>query len=127
MISTGMELVHAMRLHDYLVTQGSIVRLMEIAAPPTSWASPEILLDETCAHEYMVTGRINSLGSLAIDDRENATRDMLPWFVDEPGGDEENARALLASVRLVEPDGSRRAMLDKEIGIRVFNSPTATE
>ncbi len=121
------EQVHALKIYDYVLARGGAVHLLEIAAPPSSWASPEIVFEETYAHEQKVTGLINGLVSLAIEEKDYATRNMLQWFVDEQVEEEDNASALLTSIRLVGMDGNGLYMLDKELGARVFNPPTATK
>lgn len=121
------EQMHAMKIYDYVLARGGTAHLMGIAEPPSAWSSPETVFEETYAHEQKVTSLINGLVSLAIEEQDHATRNMLQWFVDEQVEEEDNASTLLGKVRLVGTDGSGLYMLDKELGARVFTSPSTAE
>jgi ferritin len=114
-IQTQEEWVHAMKLYRYLLERGGTVVFQAIQAPPSTWASPLAAFQQALEHERMVTGRINALVDLAIEERDHATRSVLQWFVDEQVEEESNAEE---NVRLLTmSDGNPQAtfMIDQQM------------
>jgi hypothetical protein len=56
---------------------------LEIAKPPSSWKSVEDVFEVTYSHEQKVTGLINGLVTLAKEENDHASLNMLQWFVNE--------------------------------------------
>ena len=52
----------------------------------------------------MVTGLINDLVDLAIEEKDHATNNFLQWFVEEQVEEEENAMELVAKIKLADGD-----------------------
>jgi len=114
-IQTQEEWVHAMKLYRYLLERGGNVVFQAIQAPPSTWPSPLAAFQQALEHERMVTGRINALVDLAIEERDHATRSLLEWFVDEQVEEESNAEE---NVRLLTmSDGNPQAtfMIDHQM------------
>lgn len=106
---------HGMKFYRYLLERGGTVAFQAIQAPPTTWASPLAAFQQALEHERMVTGRINALVDLTIDERDHATRSLLQWFVDEQVEEESNAEE---NVRLLTmSDGNPQAtfMIDRQL------------
>ena len=109
------EWTHGMKFYRYLLERGGTVSFQAIQAPPTTWASPLEAFQQALEHERMVTGRINALVDLTIDERDHATRSLLQWFVDEQVEEESNAEE---NVRLLTmSDGNPQAtfMIDRQL------------
>ena len=66
----------------------------------------------------MVTGLINDLVDLSIEEKDHATNNFLQWFVEEQVEEEENALELLAKVKLADGDNRLIYELNKELGER---------
>ena len=96
-----------------------------IAGPPVEWSSPKAPFDDAYAHEQKVTGLINHLVDLAIAEKDHATNNFLQWFVAEQVEEEASADAVVKKLKLVGEEGDGLFMLDKELGLRVFNPPAA--
>jgi ferritin len=126
-IQTQEELVHAMKLYDYIGERGGKVTLGPVDGPPTEWKSPLAAFEQAYAHEQMVTGRINDLVNLAIDERDHATNGFLQWFVTEQVEEEATADAVVQKLKLVGEDGGGLFMMDQEMGSRVFTPPAGSE
>ena len=67
------EMLHAMKLYDYVNERGGQVVLEAIAKPPAQWNSPQEVFDDVLAHEKKVTGLINDLMNIAFDERDHAS------------------------------------------------------
>jgi len=82
-VQTQEELMHAMKIYDFVNERGGRVVLKAIEAPPTEWDSPLDAFEATYKHEQKVTGLINNLVNLAIEEKDHATSSFLQWFVNE--------------------------------------------
>jgi ferritin len=121
------ELMHAMRFYDFVVARGGRVNLKPIAGPPATWTSPLAVFEGVMEHERKVTGLINDIVDMALDERDHATYSFLQWFVDEQVEEESTAEHLVKKLKLVGQDGSSVYLLDKELGQRVLTpAPSGT-
>ncbi len=119
------ELTHAMKFYDYIVRRGGRVILPSIEEPPSQWESPEAAFEHVYKHEQKVTGLINSLVDLSMEESDHATTNFLQWFVAEQVEEEESANGVLQKVKLAGESKSGLFMLDSELAQRVFTPPAA--
>jgi len=124
---TQEELVHAMKLFDYLNQRNGRVTLKQIAAPKTVWKSPLDAFQDAYSHEQKVTTLINKLVDVAHFLKDHATSNFLQWFVAEQVEEEASASAVVDKLKLVGKAGEGMFQLDKELAQRVFASPVATQ
>lgn len=117
------EQAHAEIFMNYLNSRGGRVVLAPIAAVPTTWDSPLAAFQATLEHEETVTGLINSLYRLAIDENDYATKGKLDWFISEQVEEEETAKGIIDRLKLVGDNGMGLYMLDQELATRVYNTP----
>ncbi len=121
------ELLHAMKLYDYINERGGRIVLKPIEGPPTEWKSPLDAFEHTFRHEQMVTGLINGLVDLAIAEKDHATNNFLQWFVSEQVEEEASAGDVLQKVKRVGDNTSSLFILDQELATRIFTPPVQTE
>jgi ferritin len=119
------ELSHAMKFYDYIVQRGARVLLDTIEKPPTEWDSALNVSEHVLEHEQKVTGLINELVNLALEEKDHATNNFLQWFVAEQVEEEESAGGVLQKVRMASDSPSGLLMVDRELALRVFNPPLA--
>ena len=117
------ETFHAMKIYDYINARGGRAILTAIEKPPTDWKSPIAPFEDTYKHEQKVTGLINDLVNLAIEERDHATNSMLQWFVTEQVEEEKNASGILEQIKLLKDAPNGMFMIDRELGQRVFTPP----
>lgn len=117
------EMFHAMKMHDFLNERGGRVVLKAIDAPPSEWQSIRDVFDHVLAHEQKVTGLINDLVNLALDERDHATNIFLQWFVSEQVEEEASVNELIQKLKLIGSDTAGLFTLDQELGQRVFTPP----
>lgn len=122
-IQTQEEVVHAMKIYDYVVERGGRVVLKAIARPQVTWKSPLDAFKVAYKHEQKVTGLINGLVDLAIKEKDHATNSFLQWFVDEQVEEEASVGDIVQKLKLVERAPGGLFMLDKELAQRVFTPP----
>lgn len=124
-VQTQEELTHTMKIYDFINERGGRVMLKPIAEPPAEWDSPLAVFEAAYKHEQKVTGLINNLVNLAIEEKDHASNNFLQWFVDEQVEEEASADEVVQKLKMVDkaPDG--KFMLDRELGQRVFTPPAA--
>jgi ferritin len=121
------ELLHASKFFGFINERGGRVKMGAIEAPPTEWESPLAVFESALAHERKVTGLINDLVDIALDERDHASNSFLNWFVDEQVEEESSADAVVQKLKLMGEAPGGLFMLDQELGQRVFVMPATTE
>ena len=114
------ELSHSMRFYDYVIRRGAKVTLDAIKKPDFEWSSPLEVFDHVLSHEKTVTGLINDLVNLAIEENDHATNNFLQWFVEEQVEEEESASAALNKVKLASDTQNGILIIDSEFASRVY-------
>ena len=108
------ELTHAMKFYDYVVERGGRVILEAIDKPQTEWKDVVEIFEAALEHEKYITGRINDLMTLAMDEKDHATASFLQWFVDEQVEEEANVDEILQQLKMIDGKGPGLFMLDRE-------------
>ena len=115
---------HARIFMNYLNSRDAKVTLLPIEEVPSEWNSVLAMFEQTLAHEKKVTALINNLAAIANEDRDFASINRLVWFIDEQVEEEENARQMIAAVEAVEGNKYGMYMLDKELAVRTYVTPS---
>ncbi|MHC4572627.1 MAG: ferritin [Planctomycetota bacterium] len=122
-VQTQEEVTHAMKIYDYVNERGGRVTLKQIAAPPAEWDSPLNAFEAVSKHEQKVTGLINNLVDLAVEEKDHAANIFLQWFVNEQVEEEKNAEQIVQKLKLTADAPGAMYMLDNEMAQRVFTPP----
>ncbi len=112
------ELVHAMKLFDYMVDRGARVVLESIDQPPSEFGTLLEVFEEVLEHEREVTGMINSLYDLAVSQNDHATAVSLHWFIEEQVEEEKSAEEVVEKLKLASDNGAALMILDADLGSR---------
>ncbi|MFO8100619.1 MAG: ferritin [Dehalococcoidia bacterium] len=123
MVQYHEEMAHAMKFYNYLHDQGNRVKLLAIDEPPADFKSPLDMCERTLAHEKFVTSLINGLVELAVEEKDEGTRDFLQWYVKEQVEEEESAGNLVEKVKAAGEDEEALKKVDKELAGREFHPP----
>ncbi len=122
-IQSKEEMDHAMKFYDYVVERGGRVVFQAIEAPQSSWKSPLEAFEAALDHEKYISGRIDDLMDMSIEEKDHATRIMLNWFVEEQVEEEDNASRNVSRVRMLQDSKRGMYMLDREFADRVYSEP----
>lgn len=122
-VQAGEELVHGMKMYDYVVAAGGRAKMLAIEAPQFSWASPQDAFQHVYNHERVVTGLIHNLVNMAAAEKDEATKSFLQWYVDEQVEEEESSDMVLSKAKTAGNDKAALAAADKELGQRRFKFP----
>lgn len=117
------ELYHGMKIYDYINERGGRAVLAAINQPPSDWDSPLHVFEEVLDHEKKVTGLINDLVDLALEERDHASNIFLQWFVSEQVEEEAGVGSVLEKFRMIGDDKSGLFIIDRELSTRVFTPP----
>ncbi len=113
------EFGHVSRFYNYVNGQQGKVKLAAIDAPETEWDTPVAVFEAIYAHEQNVTGLVNNLVALAMEEKDFASNIFLQWFVSEQVEEESNASSVLAKLKMVGDNVQGLFMMDRELGQRV--------
>ena len=119
------ELLHAQKFYTYVFERDGRVELTAIEGPPKEWESPLAAFQAAYEHEQYISKRIHDLVSLARNESDHPTENMLQWFVAEQVEEEATAKGIVQSLKRVGDSGHGLLMLDRELAARVFTPPTA--
>jgi ferritin len=122
-VQAGEELVHAMKMYDYVISAGGRSRLLAVDIPPFEWTSPLSVFENVFNHERKVTGLINALMDIAKAEKDSSTQAFLQWYVDEQVEEEESSGGALNKSSAAGTDAKAIQAFDKEMGQRKFKFP----
>lgn len=125
-VQTQEEWVHVTKFYNYVIDRGGRVKMQTIQGPPTDWKSPSEPFEDAYKHEQKVTGLINDLKNLAIEEKDHATNTFLDWFVTEQVEEEASADAVVRQLKLIGGEGNGLFMIDQKLAARVFTPPATT-
>ena len=117
------EMIHAMKFFDYILARGGKPGIGAIAAPIFEYDSPLAAFEAALKHEQYVTGEINKLMALAIQENDYAATSFLQWYVDEQVEEEDNTNNIVEDIRRAADDRGAIFVLDRELGTRPAPTP----
>lgn len=112
------EYTHSRKFYDYILQRGGRVVLKPIEGPQTEWNNPVDVFEASLKHEKYISGRINKLMDLAIEENDHATKIFLQWFVTEQVEEEDSVGNTLDQIRMMGDTKQGLYMLDRELGQR---------
>jgi ferritin len=117
------ELTHVGKFFDFIIERGGRVLMKAVDGPATEWASPKAAFEDALGHEQGVTGRINDLVNLALEEKDHATNIFLQWFVTEQVEEEDSVGRVLQQLKLIGDHPGGLFMVDRELAQRAFTMP----
>ena len=115
------ELIHGLKMVDFVNDRGNAVAFKEIAAPTCSFDSLLAMFQNVLEHEQSVSLAINKLYGLAMAEQDFAAQAFLQWFVTEQVEEESSASDIVESLRLAGADSSMLLMIDQQLGTRTLS------
>lgn len=109
------ELVHAMRLFDYMIDRDANVVLQSISKPQAKFKSLTDMFQRVLDNEREVTAMINKLYEQAISENDHATAVELQWFIQEQVEEEKSAKDILEKLKIAGNSSSALLILDGQL------------
>ena len=109
------EMMHAMKLYNFIHSRRGRVKLFAVGEPPHTWDSPLAAMENSLEQEQKVTESINKLVKLSRQEGDFATDSFLKWFVDEQVEEEEIVDDVIHKLRLIGDFKPGLYLLDQEL------------
>ncbi len=109
---------HAMKFFDHIYDRGGRVTLQAIDQPPIEFNGLLDAFEKALAHEQKVTGLINDIYGLAVQEKDYASQTFLQWFVDEQVEEEKSADQIVQQLQMIGENKGALFMLDAHLGKR---------
>ncbi len=113
---------HADKFYHHILERGGKVTLGKMDAPQVDWPTVLSAFEDALRHEQTVTGRVNDLMSLALDEKDHASAMFLQWFVTEQVEEEATADEIIQKLKLVSESKAALFMMDSEMSTRASNA-----
>ncbi len=117
------ELLHGMKIYDFVSERDGVVQLSAIPAPPTKWGGPLAVFHDARENEKQVSESIYNLVDLSLKERDHATNNFLQWFVSEQVEEEAGVNKVIDTLKLVGTDGNGLFLIDRDLSQRVPSTP----
>ena len=124
MVQYHEEMVHAMKIFEYIQEQGNDVVLGAIEKPECDFSSALNLYQAALKHEQFITKSINDLVDLAIENHDHATKIFLEWYVTEQIEEEQNATEIVQILTMIGDNTAALFLYDKDLAARTVTVPT---
>ncbi|MCD6567115.1 MAG: ferritin [Bacteroidales bacterium] len=118
------EISHVLKFFNYVNERGGRVLLKPINAVKTEWEDETEVFEDTLIHERKVTGLINNLTNISLEEKDHATHNMLQWYVAEQVEEESGVDEILQQLKMLEGNKHGLLMLDRELKQRTFIDET---
>ena len=112
------EVEHGMRLFTHINRRGGRVVLKAIGEPPLDFGSPLEAFQKALAHEQHITGTINALYEVAVEEKDYPAQMEIQWFIDEQVEEEENTGGVVELLKMAGDNRGALLMLDRELAKR---------
>ncbi|MBD3241341.1 MAG: ferritin [Chitinivibrionales bacterium] len=124
MVQYHEEMLHAMKIYEFVQARGGSVELQAIEQPPAEWKNPLDMFENVLKHEQFVTKSINDLVDLAREEHDHASDIFLQWYVTEQVEEEESANDIITQLKLTGDNPQGIMMIDKDLAQRMTTVPT---
>ena len=95
------ERLHMLKFIRYINERGGKSVIPALKQPGAEYKSVEDVFKEVLKHEEFITGSINEIVSLTLEEKDFNTHNFLQWFVMEQVEEEASVKTILDKVRLV--------------------------
>ncbi|MFP3089696.1 ferritin [Treponema sp. TIM-1] len=117
------ELAHGTHIYRYLLERGVAPSFQDVKAPQAAYESLQAVFEKVLAHERQVTGMINRIASLALDEKDHAAYDFIRWYVDEQVEEESEAEDLVLKFSRIGDNPGLLYQIDAQLAARRFTDP----
>ena len=119
------ERMHMLKIFHFVNEMEGKAVVPAVEAPPSSFDNYKALFEIALSHERKVTKSIYEISTMAREENDLATFQLMQWFVDEQREEETQMIEILDKLKLIKDDGVGLYMLDKELGEKAATKPEA--
>ncbi len=95
------ELMHMMKFVHFINERGGHAIVPAFDQPPAKFDGIKKLFDQVLEHERFISGSINDIVALAIEEKDFATQNWIQWFVTEQIEEESSVQLIIDKLNLV--------------------------
>jgi ferritin len=117
------EMAHAVHIYQHILERGAAPSFSDIKAPEGSYTGVKDVFEKTLAHEKLVSGLIDKIATLALEEKDHATYNFISWYVREQIEEEASAAEILSKINLSGGHPGILYSLDAELGSRTYSDP----
>lgn len=111
------EKMHMLKIVRYVNERGGRAIIPEFEKPPVEFGNIKEMFDKVLAHEQYISGSINEIVGVTMDERDFTTQNWIQWFVTEQIEEEASVQTIIDKLNLV--GGENYYMFDRDImGLR---------
>ncbi len=96
---------HMMKFIRYVNERGGHAVVPPVEQPPKEFPGIREAFDASLEHEQMVTGAINDIVALALEEKDFATHHWIQWFVEEQMEEEASVQGIIDKLELLGKHG----------------------
>jgi ferritin len=109
------ERFHMLKFIKYLNERGGYALLSSLDAPAAEFKSLHVVFEGVMVHEEFITGTINKLYEIALQEKDYTTGSFLQWFITEQIEEESTVHGILDKMKLAGKEAGGMFHIDKEL------------
>jgi len=109
------ERIHMLKIVQYVNERGGHAIIPLLSAPEKDYQSLTNLFQTLLNHEIMVSGEINSLVEICLNEKDYTTHNFMQWYVAEQIEEEALARTIMDKLRMIGEDKGGLYLFDRDI------------
>ncbi|HCQ30210.1 MAG TPA: ferritin [Flavobacteriales bacterium] len=109
------ERMHMLKLVQYINERGGIAEIPALEKPEASFESLNAVFQKLLEHEIMVTGEINKVVEICLNEKDYTTHNFMQWYVAEQIEEEALARTIMDKLHLIGNDKGGLYLFDRDI------------
>jgi len=95
------ERMHMLKLVRYINERDGKAAIIAVGEPPTEFGTVPEMFDKVLEHEQYISGSINEIVQVCIEENDHTTNNWIQWFVTEQIEEEASVKALIDKLKLV--------------------------
>lgn len=95
------ERMHMMKFFNYINERGGHAVVPAFDAPPANFDGIKKVFDQVFEHEKYISGSINDIAALAVQENDFATQNWIQWFITEQVEEEASVQTIIDKLNLL--------------------------
>lgn len=95
------ERMHMLKLVKYVNERDGVAIIPGIKTPPVDFEDIFVMFGQVLAHEKYISGSINEIVKVCIDEKDYTTQNWIQWFVTEQIEEESSVKTIIDKLNLL--------------------------
>jgi ferritin len=109
------ERTHMLKFINYVNERGGHSLLTSLDNPTADYKSLVDIFEKVLKHEEFITGEINKLYEIALNEKDYTTGSFLQWFITEQIEEEATVHGILDKMKLAGNEAGGLFLIDKDL------------